>query len=59
MTIGPTVWSKGAIEFSKGAIEISKGAIETADYGCFLKYFHLSKLIKRCKRTKWHHYQKG
>lgn len=28
MTIGPTVWSKGAIEFSKGAIEISKGAIE-------------------------------
>ena len=35
MTIGPTVWSKGAIEISKGAIEISKGAIETADYGCF------------------------
>ncbi len=39
MTIGPTVWSKGAIEFSKGAIEISKGAIETADYGCFLNIF--------------------
>lgn len=46
MTIGPTVWSKGAIEFSKGAIEISKGAIETADYGCFFLIFSLKQTHK-------------